>query len=157
MYGTSATTRGIETAPFAFDSVRPLLAPGQIVESPESGLQYRVERMLGEGGFGQVFLATRVGRSATVPETICIKVSARIDGWVRETYFGFLLDGHPRAIQVFDRFPLMRAARPLYCLILEYARHGDLSAFLARSDKRWTETVTRREIAGVLEVLAKLH
>ena len=35
--------------------------------------------------------------------------------------------------------------------------HGDLSAFLARSAKRWTEAVTRREIAGVLEVLAKLH
>src|SRR5262249_1241494 len=72
-------------------------------------------------------------------------------------YFGFLLDGHPRAIQVFDRFPLLRGARALYCLTLEYARHGDLSASLARSDRRWTEAITRREIAGLLEVLATLH
>jgi eukaryotic-like serine/threonine-protein kinase len=156
-YATSAPTRGIGTAPSAFGGVRPLLVPAEIVESPETHLPYRVERMLGEGGFGQVYLATRLGRSTSVPETVCIKVSGRIDGWVRETYFGFLLDGHPRAIQIFDRFPLLRGGRALYCLTLEYARYGDLSAFLARSDKRWTETITRREIAGLLEVLAKLH
>ena len=37
------------------------------------------------------------------------------------------------------------------------ARYGDLSTFLARSTRRWTETTTHREIAGVLEVLARLH
>ena len=45
----------------------------------------------------------------------------------------------------------------LYCLTLEYARHGDLSAFLARGSKGWHETTARREIAGLLEVLGKLH
>jgi serine/threonine-protein kinase len=154
---TSATTRGIRSAPLVIGAERLLLTPDDVIESPETRLQYRIERMLGEGGFGQAFLATRLGRSSSVPETVCVKVSTRIDGWVRETYFGFLLDGHPRAIQVFDRFPLLRGGRAFYCLTLEYARHGDLSAFLARSDKRWTETITRREIAGVLEVLAKLH
>lgn len=29
---------------------------------------------------------------------MCIKISARIDGWLREAYFGQLLDGHPRAV-----------------------------------------------------------
>ena len=38
----------------------------------------QIERLLGEGGFGQVYLARR-GRSAVVPD-ICIKVSANIDG-----------------------------------------------------------------------------
>ena len=114
--------------------------------------------MLGEGGFGQVFLATRLGRSAVVPEIVCIKVSARIDGWLREAYFGQLLDGHPRAIRVFDTFPLVRpGGEVLYCLTLEYARHGDLSAFLSRAGKGWNETTARREIAGILEVLGKLH
>jgi eukaryotic-like serine/threonine-protein kinase len=80
-----------------------------------------------------------------------------MDGWLREAYFGQLLDGHLRAIRVFDRFPLFRAdGRPLYCLALEYARHGDLSAFLARGNG-WSETKVRREIAGILEVLGKLH
>jgi serine/threonine-protein kinase len=105
-----------------------------------------------------VYLARRIGRSAAIPETVCIKVSGRIDGWLREAYFGQLLDAHPRAIRVFDTFPLMRTGGPvLYCLTLEYAHHGDLSAFLSRTSKGWTETAARREIAGILEVLRKLH
>lgn len=137
---------------------RHLLAPGRVIASAESRLRYRVERLVGEGGFGQVYLASRVGRSAVVPEQLCVKISQRIDGWVREAYFGQLLDGHPRAIRVFDAFPL---ATPdggmLYCLALEYASHGDLRAFLHRNAGGWPESAARREIAGILEVLGKLH
>src|SRR5438093_6875730 len=160
MYATSATTRA-RTLPVSGDRASPLLAAPQIVTSPETQIQYRVERLLGEGGFGQVYLATRLGHSALVPEIVCIKVSARIDGWLREAYFGQLLHGHPRAIRVFDRFPLLRPAgrndQVLYCLALEYARYGDLGAFLARTGKGWSEAAARREIAGLLEVLGKLH
>ena len=136
----------------------PLLAVGAVVASPETGVEYQIERLLGQGGFGQVFLSRRLGRSADVPEAVCIKVSDRIDSWVREAYFGRLLDDHPRAIRMFDAFPLVTAERPvLYCLALEYAPHGDLSAFLYRDGRRWTEAAVRREIAGILEVLGKLH
>jgi serine/threonine protein kinase len=59
---------------------------------------------------------------------------------------------------VFDIFPLMLpGGSSVYCLALEYARHGDLSAFLHRDGRSWTEARTRREIAGILEVLGKLH
>ncbi|HEX9186910.1 MAG TPA: protein kinase, partial [Vicinamibacteria bacterium] len=120
--------------------------------------QYRVERLVGEGGFGQVYLARRLGRSSAVPAVVCIKASERIDGWLREAYFGQLLDGHPRAIRVFDTFPLLRpAGHVLYCLALEYAQQGDLRTFLHRTGKGWPETTTRREIAGILQVLGKLH
>jgi hypothetical protein len=137
---------------------RGLLTIGEVVESPETRLRYRIERLLGEGGFGQVYLAARIGRSTAVPEVVCIKASARIDGWLREAYFGQLLDGHPRAIRVFDAFPLSRAGHQVvYCLALEYARHGDLSAFLSQAGKGWSETAARREIAGILEVLGRLH
>jgi eukaryotic-like serine/threonine-protein kinase len=137
---------------------RHLLAPQQVIASPESGLTYRVERLLGEGGFGQVYLARRLGRSSRVPLVLCIKVSERIDGWLREAYFGQLLDGHPRAIAVFDTFPLLgKDARILYCLALEYAQQGDLRAYLHKNGKGWPESVARREIAGILQVLGKLH
>jgi serine/threonine-protein kinase len=134
-----------------------LLDLGEFVTSPETRLQYRIERLVGAGGFGQAYLARQVGGSRVVPKTVCIKVSEQIDGWVREAYFGRLLDDHPRAIRVYDTFPLMRGDRVLYCLALEYARHGDLRAFLQRTDKPWREAAARREIAGILQVLGKLH
>ena len=135
-----------------------LVAAGDELASPESGLRYRVDRLLGQGGFGQVYLARRIGRSTSVPDIVCVKVSRRIDGWLREAYFGLLLDDHPRALRIFDAFPALRADhRPLYCLALEYARHGDLSAFLQRTQRKFRETTARREIAGILQVLGKLH
>jgi serine/threonine-protein kinase len=81
-----------------------------------------------------------------------------MDGWLREAYFGQLLDEHPRAIRVFDRFPLQQHdGHFLYCLVLEYAQHGDLDTYIRRAEKGWSEKTVRREIAGVLEVLGKLH
>ncbi len=154
---SAATTRAA-TARAPFERSDQLLALGQIIASPETGIQYQVERLLGQGGFGQVYLSRRLGRSRDVPEIVCIKASRRIDGWVRETYFGRLLDDHPRAIRVFDAFPMIGAGGPvLYCLALEYAPHGDLSAFLYRDGRAWTEAAVRREISGILEVLGKLH
>jgi serine/threonine-protein kinase len=152
---TSATTR---TASPAAPSSELLLVAGQQVQSVESGLSYRIGRLLGTGGFGQVYLATRLGGSQEIPETVCIKVSTRLDGWLREAYFGQLLQDHPRAIRVFDSFPVLdHARRALYCLAIEYACHGDLSAFLARHPGHFKERVVRREIAGLLTVLGKLH
>jgi serine/threonine-protein kinase len=154
----TATTRSTRSIRAALTDVPQLLVPGQVVASPESDLQYRIERLLGEGGFGQAYLASRLGRSSTVPARVCIKVSPRQDGWLREAYFGQVLDGCERAIRLYDSFPLMRGdGRVLYYLALEYAEHGDLSAFLRRASRGWKETVVRREIAGILEVLRKLH
>ncbi len=137
---------------------RHLLLPAQTIESPETRVQFKIDRLLGEGGFGQVYLAERVGRSSTVPRILCVKASTRIDGWLREAYFGQLLDAHPRAIRIYDAFPLMRPdGSVLYCLAIEYAPYGDLSTFLRRESKGFSETTARREIAGVLEVLGKLH
>lgn len=134
-----------------------LLRQGTIVRSPETHLRYRIGSMIGKGGFGRVFLAERLGQSAIVPEQVCIKISAHIDAWLREAYFGMLLDGHPRAIRVYDRFALTDDGRTTYYLVLECAAHGDLRDFLSKQEKPWTETAVRREIAGVLQVLGKLH
>jgi serine/threonine-protein kinase len=155
---SARTTRRTRSIHVPGTTAKHLLVPDQVIASPETGLRYRIDRQVGKGGFGEAYLAARLGRSTAVPETVCIKVSDSIDGWVREAYFGKLLDGHPRAIRVFDMFPLMRAdGRVLYYLALEYACHGDLAAFLEQDGRRWTEAAARREIAGILQVLGKLH
>ena len=154
----TATTRSLPASRARPAHGNWLVSPGQTLASPESGARYAIDRFLGEGGFGQVYLARRLTRSARGGEVLCVKVSTRIDGWLREAYFGQLLDDHPRAIRIHDAFPLPRAeGGMLYCLALEYARHGDLRAYLRRAGRALPERAVRREIAGILEVLRKLH
>jgi serine/threonine protein kinase len=113
-----------------------LLLPQQIVTSPETKLQYRVESLLGQGGFGQAYLATRITRSRAIPAVVAMKASEHIDGWLREAYFGQILEGHSRAIRVYEAFPLAREdGSVLYCLALEHAKHGDLRSYLQKSGK----------------------
>src|SRR5436190_11733832 len=88
---TAATTRSVQRH---IEAKPQLLQAGQTVVSPETTLQFRIEQLLGRGGFGEVYLTRRLGPSSTVPEIVCIKASSRIDGWLREAYFGQLLDDH---------------------------------------------------------------
>ncbi|MGH7743119.1 MAG: protein kinase domain-containing protein, partial [Candidatus Eiseniibacteriota bacterium] len=155
---STATTRSLASGRARPAEGRWLLTPGETLTSPESGLRYSIERFLGEGGFGQVYFSRRLTRSSRAAEVLCVKVSPRIDGWLREAYFGQLLDEHPRAIRIYDAFPRPQPdGGMLYCLAIEYARHGDLRAFLRRTGRGWPERRARREIAGILEVLGKLH
>jgi len=133
-----------------------LLTPGQIVRSPETRARYCIEYLLGTGGFGQAFRARR-GGTPGAGELLCLKASRRIDGWLREAYFGQVLDGHPRAIRVLDAFPVIESGKVLYCLALEYARYGDLRLHLRRTERPWHERKIRAEIAGILQVLGRLH
>ena len=155
---STATTRTLRT-PGGRTRLGPrLLGRGEVLTSPETGRRYAIDRLLGEGGFGQVYLAHVRGSAADLDAVLCIKVSPRIDGWLREAYFGRLLEGHPRAIRIFDAFPLRQeTGRMLYCLALEYARHGDLRNYLFGAAGGWPEKRVRAEIAGILEVLRKLH
>jgi serine/threonine protein kinase len=120
--------------------------------SSESGRTYRLDRLIGRGGFGEVYLATTTG----LPGQVCVKITDRIQGWLREAYFAELLDREDRALQIFDRFAEFQNGQMRYCLAMEYAEHGDLGAFLQREGAQ-SERFVRREIAGLARALDVLH
>jgi serine/threonine protein kinase len=145
--GTMETSRP-ESAP-------PTSSAAQTAFSSESGRTYRLDKLVGKGGFGEVYLATPTPQDG-LPAQVCIKVTERISGWLREAYFAELLFREPRALRVFDRFAEQSGTRMRYCIALEYAADGDLSVWLQRKGGQ-SERFVRREIAAILEALDALH
>src|SRR5574338_631959 len=123
--------------------------------SCESGRTYLLDRLIGKGGFGEVYLATPAPRDG-LPEQVCVKISDRLSAWLREAYFAELLGREPRALRVYDRFAELDGSRMRYCLAIEYAQHGDLGAWLAKKGAQ-PERFVRREIAAILRALDALH
>lgn len=125
------------------------------VYSCETGRTYRLARLIGKGGFGEVHLAT-ISSPQTFSEQVCIKIGDRMSAWLREAYFAELLAREPRALRVLDRFPVAESSGTRYCLAMEYAEHGDLGAWLGQKGPQ-SERSVRREIAAVLGALNALH
>ena len=134
-------------------AARPVAAP--TAYSSESGRTYTLDRLIGKGGFGEVYLATP-SPGAGFPTQVCVKISDRLSGWLREAYFAELLAREERALRVYDRFAEVNGTEMRYCLAMEYAEHGDLGAWLEREGAQ-SERFVRREIAALLGPLDALH
>src|SRR4029079_4343542 len=127
----------------------------RVVYSSESGRSYQLDRLIGKGGFGEVYVATP-SPAAGLPAQVCVKISDRLSSWLREAYFAELLYREDRALKVYDRFAEPSGTGMRYCLAMEYAEHGDLGAWLERVGPQ-SEKFVRREIAALVTALDALH
>jgi len=136
-------------------SRRPSVKPTPTAYSSESGRTYRLDRLIGKGGFGEVYLATPTSGTG-FPTQVCVKISDRMAGWLREAYFAELLAREERSLRIYDRFAEWDGHDMRYCLAMEYAEHGDLGSWLEKKGAQ-SERYVRREIAALCRALDVLH
>lgn len=135
------------------------LRPGLIVVDAIRGREYRIDRFLGQGGFGAAYQALRVSGLSPAPQSCVLKVTIDAATWHSEAYFGHLLQHVPALVEVYDSFAWAPGGgrTPLYCLVSEYMEEGDLNGYLQRNPESWPEARAKREIVRLLRAVTMIH
>jgi len=128
------------------------LSPGQIL-----GTNYRIERKIGEGGFGDVYLATQI----LLDREVAIKAMRQQDNpflpdlfqrFEREVNLARKLE-HPNIVRLYDHG---RLPNGLIFMALEYIRGQELEEVLREEGRLPLDRVTHI-IMQILDALAEAH
>ena len=136
------------------------LRVGETLHS-DAGTPYRVTALLGVGGFGETYVGHRLAAHGRPDRAVAIKVCRDLDDWHGEAYFGRLLNGDPRVVELLDAFVTAtgREQRQVrrHVLVFEHMREGTVWDAIEQSGLRWPEAKVRSEIRALLEVLRRMH
>ena len=157
------------------------LRVGETLHS-DTGTPYRVDALLGEGGFGEAYVGERLvpenatdavvggvvdgildvrGEVVRPARTVAIKVCRSLDDWHGEAYFGRLLQGNPRVVELLDAFVTATGREPRqrrrHVLVFEHMAEGTVWDAIEATGLRWPEAKVRAEIRALLEVLRRMH
>ena len=123
------------------------------------GTRYVVDRILGRGGFGTAYAAHRLSVHGRPTRTVVVKVCRSLEDWHGEAYFGRLLRGDPRVVELIDAFvaPTDDGRRRRHVLVLEHMDEGTVWDAIERDGLLWPEARVRAEISALLTVLRRMH
>lgn len=155
--GKSPSRRRTSTARTTLGFRTRLLSPGpEPLVDLATGERYRIDQLIGSGGFGGVYRARWI-RAGKPQPPVCIKTTLYAPSWHREAYFGEVLRDHAGAVQVLDTFVGQQGeGRPVYCTVLELCDRS-LATVLAGGGLRWSEARVRKEFRRLVVAVSDLH
>ncbi len=136
------------------------LRVGETLHS-DTGTPYRVSGLLAEGGFGATYVGHELSARGRPGRTVAIKVCQSLEDWHGEAYFGRLLRGDPRVVELLDVFVTAtgrgQRQRRRHILVFEYLEQGTVWDAVENDGLRWSEGRVRAEIRALLKVLRRMH
>ena len=127
----------------------------------DTGTPYLVSGPLGEGGFGEAYVGHRLSSRGRRVQPVAIKVCQSLEDWHGEAYFGRLLKGDPRVVELLDAFVTAtgrgQRQRRRHVLVFEYMEQGTVWDAIESAGLRWSEGKVRAEIRALLKLLRRMH
>lgn len=136
---------------------------GVVIDDEVHGKQFRIEKLLGAGGFGTAYRAVELNAQGGVrrgSET-CLKFSAHGDEWHAEVYFSGMLRDVGHVVRMQSAFPthvmVQRRKRLLFCIETELVQTGSVSDLCDAGFRLWTEAQVQHRVRQLLKPLSLLH